>query len=99
MDSHQGIEFTRTGTGQRLRFGLLRMGWMAALVGCLMMALSLVTPSLWGQDSGRIEMLTGHVEPGRGLIEVISELQRGQTLYVYANGTSGNLDPFVALAD
>jgi hypothetical protein len=99
MDSDQGVEFQRTGTGQRCRSGLLRVGSAAAVVGCLMMALSFVLPYAWAQDNGPVEVLTGQLEPESGLVYLIPGLERGQKLYVYAHGTSGNLDPFVGLVD
>ena len=76
-------------------------GWtipvvMAAIIFCLMAG----PGSAQIPETGAVQMLTGHIEPGDGaFFYVISGLERGQTLYVYASGTSGNLDPFVALAD
>jgi hypothetical protein len=49
--------------------------------------------------NGTVEVLTGHLEPGAGSFYTIHRLEQGQTLYVYVQGTSGNLDPFVGLSN
>jgi hypothetical protein len=52
------------------------------------------------QESGAVQEVTGYIQPEDGaLFYTISDLKRGQTLYAHASGTSGNLDPFLAVAD
>jgi hypothetical protein len=50
-------------------------------------------------QEGSVQRLVGFIQPDKRAVYVLPDLQRGQVLYIYATGTSGNLDPFVALAD
>jgi hypothetical protein len=45
----------------------------------------------------RVELLEGHIEPGATIVYTLPGLEEREKLYVYVEGTSGNLDPFVAL--
>ncbi len=63
---------------------------------CLLIAAQVVTPAQ-AQDAGDIQKLSGILRPDEGIYYQVNGLQRGQTLYVYADNTSGNLDPFLAV--
>jgi hypothetical protein len=70
----------------------------AILLVAVLLALALgPIPAL--ADGEAIQELAGRIEPGSGSFYIIAHLEEGQTLYVYAQGTSGNLDPFVGLSD
>ena len=76
-----------------------RGSWMVAL---LIAVLALVTGLGVAQaqdDGGPIQEITGRTEPGRVVYYLLPQLGRGETLFVHATGTSGNLDPIVALID
>ena len=47
----------------------------------------------------RVQELVGYAEVGDNVFYTLPGLQSGETLYVYAAGTTGNLDPFVGLSD
>jgi len=49
------------------------------------------------QDDAAVQELTGRIEPGQAIVYDL-DLPAGRTLYAYAEGTSGNLDPFLAVA-
>lgn len=51
------------------------------------------------QSFGSVEVLSGHIYPGDINFYLLPNLTQGDTLYAYANGTSGNFDPFLALAN
>jgi len=51
------------------------------------------------QQSGQVQELTGIIEPGEIVIYDLPSLSRGQTLYVYATATRGNLDPIIFITD
>jgi len=51
------------------------------------------------QQSDQVQELTGIIEPGEIVIYDLPSLSRGQTLYVYATATRGNLDPIIFITD
>lgn len=59
-------------------------------------------PGICAQDdpnAGDIQVFTGHIDPGEREVYHLSNLRRGDTLYVYMRRLSGNLDPLFAVAD
>lgn len=46
-----------------------------------------------------MEVLRGHIYPGDINFYLIPNLTKGDTIYAYAHGTSGNFDPYLALAN
>ena len=65
----------------------------------LLLILLPITTNTYAQESGQVQELTGKINPGKFRSYLLPDLRQGQTLYVYAAGTSGNLDPFVGLVD
>jgi hypothetical protein len=76
-----------------------RGSWVVAL---LIVVLALVTGlgvAHAQDDGGPIQEITGRTEPGRSVFYLLPDLRRGETLFVQVTGTSGNLDPIMALTD
>jgi hypothetical protein len=51
------------------------------------------------QEDGQVQEITGKVDQDKFQFYLLPDLRQGQILYVYASGTSGNLDPIVGLID
>jgi len=49
------------------------------------------------QPSGTVQIVSEYIDPGSGDMYVLPNLKQGEMLYVYARGTSGNLDPLIGL--
>jgi len=78
-------------TANRLpRFrSLLVLAWL------LVLAITLITAP--AHATSRVQEVTGHLDLQDSLIYELSGLRKGETLYVYAEGKSGNLDPSVGV--
>lgn len=83
-------QLTIRGASLPARIGILLAGALLALALGPIPALA---------DGEAVQELTGRIEPGSGSFYTITHLEEGQTLYVYVQGASGNLDPFVGLSD
>jgi hypothetical protein len=104
VEEHQVRDETKTGWLQRL------FGFVGVLF--LLSVLTLVPGRVWAQEDDpvsqgkplsprdvRVQILSSGLESERGDFFRVFDLEAGDTLYVRAMRTSGNLDPIVALAD
>ena len=73
----------------------IRVAVLAAMLIILVISLAPV----YAQEDGKIQLLTGRAEPGAGAYYLLPNLEQGQTIYVYAQGISGDLDPVLLFAD
>jgi hypothetical protein len=71
----------------------------AACIGLILILCCI--PSSLAAEAGRgqVEEFTGYLSPGDIIYYTIPGLQRGDTVSAYADGLSGNLDPFLALSN
>ena len=75
--------------------------WFTGLLFSILCVLVLnfsVAPAA-AQERGKVQELTGTIEPGEIIIYDLPSLRQGQKLYVYATATSGNLDPIIFITD
>lgn len=55
--------------------------------------------SALAQDNGQVQLLKGEIRANEYFWYILPDLRSGQVLYVYVQGTSGNLDPVAGLND
>jgi len=72
---------------------------LVLLVALVAMTLLLGALPARAQDEVVVQELTGYLNLGGEAFYRLPSLQAGDTLYVHMSRTSGNLDPWVALAD
>lgn len=67
----------------------------------LLLALAANLFPVYAQEGSQppVQVLTGRAAPGAGTFYVLPNLKRGQTVYAYAQGTSGDLDPLLLFSD
>jgi hypothetical protein len=75
--------------------------WMIGSIALLiiMAVLPATARFVHAQDDRAVQEFEGSLDIDQSHFYMLPGLKVGQTLYVYANGTSGNLDPLVALVD
>jgi hypothetical protein len=65
---------------------------------CVLISQLSVTPAA-AQEGGKVQELTGTIDPGEVIIYDLPSLRQGQKLYVHATAIAGNLDPIIFIAD
>jgi hypothetical protein len=80
------------------RTGGARPRWRAILL-VLLLCLPIGTAVAQQAGDASIQEIVHRIEPGQAVFYDLPGLQAGETLYAYAGRTSGNLDPFLALAN
>jgi len=55
--------------------------------------------SAQAKGNGKVQVLTGKIDPGRFIIYLLPNLKQGERLFVYMKAISGNLDPGIGLID
>ncbi len=78
------------------RVSLSRVAWLFSI---LALGLLLGALPVHAQDGGVVQELTGYLDLGGEAFYRLPSLRAGDILYVHVSRTSGNLDPWVALAD
>jgi hypothetical protein len=63
----------------------------------LFLCLFAVFGQVVAQPSGTVQLVSEYIDVGSGDIYFLPNLKQGEMLYVYARGTSGNLDPLIGL--
>jgi len=65
----------------------------------LVLFISVFGAPVFAQEGGPIQVIEGRLQDGQSHFYTLPELEMLQKVYVLVESTSGNLDPFVALAD
>ena len=83
------------GSSDRLSAGLVRLQVSTILI--LALSLMFFSGPLEAQEKPEVQELTGHLEFNEAAFYLLRNLKQGQTLYLFAEGTSGDFDPVLAL--
>jgi hypothetical protein len=86
-------------TARALRRHYAAWAFSLFLALALCLALGCVPAHAQAESAGAVQELIGRATRGSNVFYQIPNLKQGNTLYVYVEGISGNLDPFAALTD
>lgn len=67
--------------------------------GLVLLVLLVMVGTVAAQEGGAVQEILGRLGAEGGDLYRLEGLQEGQVLYLYAESTGGNLDPFIMLAD
>jgi hypothetical protein len=67
------------------------------LISAWLLVLAITSMTAPAHATSRVQEVTGHLDLQDSLIYELPGLRKGETLYVYAEGKSGNLDPSVGV--
>jgi hypothetical protein len=71
-----------------------------AIILCFSLLFISTSQILLAQDTRQVQEITGRIEQdGQGNLFLLPDRKQGETLYIYAEGTSGNLDPAAMVLD
>ena len=85
---------------RKITFRVTRATAVCLLVAFIGSILTLSSAAQEEPDAFRVQELTGRLEQdGDAIWYLVPKLEQGTVLYVLGERTSGNLDPFVAVAD
>jgi len=68
-----------------------------AVVLLLLLTFAVLVAPAVAQESGAVQEISGRLDVGGGDLFRLEGLRQGQMLYLYAESTGGNLDPFLLL--
>ena len=69
------------------------------LFATIILTLAVMPLTVLAQESGPVQEQTGTIRTGDFFYYLVPDLKRGQTLYLYAENRSGNLDPIMGILD
>lgn len=78
--------------------GTINEGYPAPLGVVLLGLILIFSAPLRAQNPGEaIQEIVGHIDPGESIVYTLPNMKKGRTLYLHLRGTSGNLDPLLAI--
>lgn len=69
------------------------------VIGLILFLLVWAPKSTLDRKSGKVQVINGYLYAGEREVYSLANLRRGDTLYIYMQRLSGNLDPLFAVAD
>ncbi|MGD2077831.1 MAG: hypothetical protein PVH18_05585 [Chloroflexota bacterium] len=83
----------------RLKLRSWRWSITAISLGLFLLLLLILALPAAAQEGGVVQELSGSLEVKGSDLYRLQDLQEGQVLYIYAESTGGNLDPFMVLTE